>query len=227
MRKYKPGLRRNLQAVFPDTAPNSMPPRGEARCPLPQAAPTQAHQPVSRKAAAHRGTVRKHAQKPFGIVHPPAFQAAPYTFPIRVFRFRCVRSCKCCIRFSKATRRLSEALQPPFRGNSPVHPGRRSKSCFRPLKRTQRAFLLRVLLIYSFCRFRNNPSDRSALRKVPTECAPHVHRICPAAELSAPGLQNLRCTAAARRLQCFRIFRRNLQACCQCRHSADIYAPLK
>lgn len=125
MRKYKRGLRRNLQAVFPDTAPNSMLRRGEARCPLPQAAPTQAHQPVSRKAAAHRWTVRKHAQKPFGIVHPPAFQAAPYTFPIRVFRFRCVRSCKCCLRFSKATRRLSEALQPPFRGNSPVHPGRR------------------------------------------------------------------------------------------------------
>lgn len=30
MRKYKPGLRRNLQAVFPDTAPNSMLRRGEA-----------------------------------------------------------------------------------------------------------------------------------------------------------------------------------------------------
>ena len=30
MRKYKLGLRRNLQAVFPDTAPNSMLRRGEA-----------------------------------------------------------------------------------------------------------------------------------------------------------------------------------------------------
>lgn len=87
MRKYKRGLRRNLQAVFPDTAPNSMPPRGEARCPLPQAAPTQAHQPVSQKAAAHRGTVRKHAQNRSELFILPHFKRLRIPSPFGFFDF--------------------------------------------------------------------------------------------------------------------------------------------